>query len=172
MIMKRITSIIMIVLGITVVSLSSCSSSQTFTVQGVPGTFITNPQGQQIAVIDNSGQAKVELKRKGGYMHYLQAQTPGSNLQVPFALDYKNNSSRAVRRGAGQTIMIAGAIVELGGCLALVLGGDAATTAGAAMVGGGAAFAGLGFGMGAANTPINYDYDYQKTQKTNNDIFK
>lgn len=172
MIMKRITSIIMIVLGITVVSLSSCSSSQTFTVQGVPGTFITNPQGQQIAVIDNSGQAKVELKRKGGYMHYLQAQAPGSNLQVPFALDYKNNSGRAVRRGAGRAIMIAGAVVELGGCLTMISGGDAATNSAAAMVFGGCALAGLGFGMGAANTPINYDYDYQKTQKTNNDIFK
>ena len=170
--MKHIKYLVLVLLGVTAVSLSSCSTSQTFTVQGVPGTIITNPQGQQVAVIDNSAQAKIELKRKGGYMHYLQAQTPGSNIQVPFALDYRNNSSRAVRRGAGQTIMIAGAIVELGGALALLLGGDAATTLGAAMAGGGAALVGLGFGMGAANSPINYDYDYQKTQKTNNDIFK
>ena len=170
--MRNINFILIAIVGVLALSLSSCSSSQTFTVQGTPGTIITNPQNQQLAVIDNSGQAQIKVKRKEGYMHYLQAQAPGSSLPVPFALDYKNNGKRCITRGTGRTIMFIGAIVELSGALALALGGDAATTSGAVMVGGGAACAGLGFAMGAANNPINYDYDYQKTQTTNNDIVK
>lgn len=170
--MRQANFILIAIVGVLALSLSSCSTSQTFTVQGTPGTLITSPQNQQLGFIDNSGQINIKMKRKEGYMHYLQAKAPGSSLSVPFALDYKNNGKRCVRRGAGQTIMVIGAIVELSGALALALGGDAATTSGAIMVGGGAAFAGLGFAMGAANTPIDYDYDYQKLQTTNNDVVK
>lgn len=157
------------VLVMLTVSFSSCSTSQTFTVQGVPGTVITTPQNQQVAVVDNSGQAKIELKRKGGYLHYLQAQTPGSNLMVPFALNYNDNHSRSIQRGTAQSIMLVGGLVELGGALALIGG---TSTVSIIMVGGGAAFAGIGFLLGAANNPIDYDYDYQKEQSTNNDIVK
>ena len=153
-------------------TLTSCSTSQTFTVQGTPGTIITTPQNQQVAVIDNSGTAKVEIKRNMGYLHYLQAQAPGTSVTVPFALDYKNNGSRAISRGAGQGIISVGAIVALGGGLGLLLGGDAAMTPGAIMVGGGAALALSGCALGAANDPIKYDYDYEKVQSANNDIVK
>jgi hypothetical protein len=55
---------IFLFMGLFSATLSSCSSSQTFTVQGIPGTVITNPSNKQLAVIDHSGQAKIKLKRK------------------------------------------------------------------------------------------------------------
>jgi len=50
------------------ITLFSCASSQTFYVNGTPGTIITTPSNERIAQIDNSGQAKITFKRKLGYL--------------------------------------------------------------------------------------------------------
>lgn len=177
MIMKKTNFYLLIVIGIFLVTLSSCSSSQTFIVQGVPGTIIANPQNQQVAVIDNSGKASIKMKRKYGYTHFLQAQAPGSNILVPFALDYKNHSratSRDLEAYGGYWIMGMGAI----GCLtagAMALGGDFAAAGGGAFLGGGLGamlIGGLIGADGSSKDGIDYDYDYQKVQVTNSDIIR
>lgn len=176
MIMNKTNFYLLIVIGIFVVTLSSCSSSQTFMVQGIPGTIIANPQNQQVAVIDNSGKASIKMKRKQGYTHYLQAQAPGSNILVPFALDYKNHS-RATGRDlevfGGYWIMGMGAIAGLAAG-AMALGGDFADAGGGAFLGGGLGALLIGGIMAAdgSKDSVDYDYDYQKVQVTNGDIIR
>lgn len=178
MIMKKINIFLLIALGIFLVTLSSCSSSQTFMVQGVPGTVISSPTNQRLAVLDNMGQAQIKTKRKEGYYHYLQAQVPGSNLQVPFALDYKNNSRAAKRglcKGVGYTVAGAGWLA----CMVGLIGGAAAGENSDTAPFGYAALGGLGaMGLGWLITlpgngdAIESDYDYQKDQVTNSDIIR
>lgn len=173
--MKKINIFLLIALGIFLVSLSSCSSSQTFMVQGVPGTVISSPTNQRLAVLDNMGQAQIKTKRKEGYYHYLQAQVPGSNLQVPFALDYKNNS-RAAQRGAcafGEyTFMVASIGCSIGS-IACLLAGEEGPIVGY-LLGGALGSIGVGglFSIGNPSDIINRDYDYQKQQITNSDILR
>ncbi len=172
--MKKTNIFLLIAFGIFLVTLSSCSSSQTFLVQGTPGTVISSPTNQRLAVLDNMGQAQITMKRGDGYYHYLQSQVPGSSLQVPFALDYKNHS-RASKRGllaAGEYTLLAGSI----GCsitaTACVLAGVEDAFVGyigiGALVG---ALGGTGLLFANSADAIESDYDYLQ-QSTNNDILK
>ena len=68
--MKKHFTFLGFLLGILITTLSSCSTTQTFTVRGVPGTVISK-DNMQIAVIDPSGQAQITLQRKNGYEHFL-----------------------------------------------------------------------------------------------------
>lgn len=74
----------------------SCAS-QKINVHGVPGTVVTTLDGSKtLAVIDQSGTARIKLKREDGYQAFLQAKAPGSDKNIPFALNYedKDRSSR------------------------------------------------------------------------------
>ena len=160
----------------TILTLSSCHSYQNFQVQAPPGTVISNLNNQQLAVVDNSGRASIKLERNGmftsyEYNHFLQAQVPGSNLQVPFALDYKNHS-RIAKRGLGMAMVVPGLIIELSGCLMIILAGenDDMLGIGAAMAGAGAAASLMGLPW-VSPKPIDSDYDYAKQQTINNDLF-
>lgn len=83
-----------VIIAICTIAMTSCvKSTQTFTVQGKPGTSITTPKGEHIAMIDGTGQAKIQLKRKQGYYPYMLAKEPNSTKNVPFALDYKDKKS-------------------------------------------------------------------------------
>lgn len=174
--MKKTSFFLLIVLGTFLASFSSCSTSQTFTVQGTPGTIISSPNNQRLAVLDNMGQAQIKTKRKDGYFHYLQAQVPGSNLQVPFALDYNNHNrgpQRGFYKGVGYTVAGAGFLASMVGLLAGVVDSDASSTFGAVGLGGLGAM-GIGYlitlpGEGEA---IDFDYDYQQIQVTNSDILR
>ena len=53
--------IIILFMGMFAAVFSSCSSSQTITVTGIPGTIISNPSNKQLAVIQQSGEAKIKL---------------------------------------------------------------------------------------------------------------
>ena len=177
--MKKSNILLFITLGIFLLTLSSCSSSQTFMVQGEPGTIITNPQNQQIAIIDNSGKVSLKMKRKYGYTHYLQSKAPDSNIFVPFALDYSNHSrafSRDFEIYGGSFILGAGALA----CIvagAMALGGDFSEAGGPTFLGSGLGAMLIGGiictdGAFKDADAIDYDYDYLKKQKTNNDIIK
>ena len=177
--MKTTKIIFSTILGLLLLFLSSCNPSQTFTVQGIPGTIISNPTNQQLAIIDDTGKTRIKLYRKDGYYHYLQAQAPGSNTQVPFALDYKNHS-RATDRGLlktayGTTIAI-GVASSIGlGIAAFVAGAEGTIIGVFGAVDLVCAFGGLGLsGIVTDRTSniINYDYDYMKLQTTNSDILK
>lgn len=173
--MKKINIYVLVVLGILLVTFSSCSSSQTFMVQGVPGTVISSPTNQRIAVLDNMGQAQIKTKRKEGYYHYLQAQVPGSNIQVPFALDYKNHS-RAAQRGAcafGEYTFLVASIGCSIGSIACLLAGEEGPVV-SYLLGGALGSIGVGglFHIGNTSDVINRDYDYLKSQSTNSDILR
>lgn len=71
---------------VAMASLTSCQT-QTFTVYGTPGTVISYNQ-KQLAVIDQTGTAQITTRRREGYHHFYQAQAPGSDVKVPFAMDY------------------------------------------------------------------------------------
>ena len=173
--MKKINFFLLIALGIFLVTLSSCSLSQTFMVQGVPGTVISSPNDQRLAVLDNMGQAQIKTKRRDGYYHYLLAQVPGTSLQVPFALDYKDKS-RAFKRGFARTLNYTGAAITT---ISLLAAGIVSKDDGNTQPYGLAGLGGLGLlGIGAAcgglsdSSPILYDYNYEKQQITNNDVIK
>lgn len=174
--MKKTSFIIIAILGLMTMFLSSCSSSQTFIVQGVPGTVITNPQNQQIAVLDNSGQTKIKMKRSHGYYHYLQAQAPGSGILVPFALDYRNHSraaGRDLQTAVGYSILGVGVACGAGAA-AMALGGDFEESGGTFLGAGLGALlvGGIVTGNAACKDGIDYDYDYKKIQATNSDIVR
>ena len=178
--MNKNTYFTALLLGIMAVSLCSCKSYQNFTVQAPPGTVISDPNNQRLAVVDNSGTANLKIERRNGlnakgfgYLHFLQAQVPGSNLQVPFALDYKDHS-RSGKRALGSALVVPGVILELSGVLGLLLtanlNDDYTTILLSTMTGIGVGASLLGLPW-IALTPIDSDYDYSKQQTINNDLF-
>ena len=164
------------------ISFSSCSSSQTFFVNGYPGTIIAYPNGNALAQIDHSGTTQITLNRDGGYYHYLLAKAPNSDLPVPFALDYKDHNLKGGKyaEGIGGTIgVIAGSIAVT----SLIVGGVLSKgedpdndgeklkrwgigALGVALVGGGIYLAGNNMSQ------ENRNYDYLPQQTTNNDIIQ
>lgn len=170
--MKKHIIILSFLFGIFAAVLSSCSTTQTFTVQGIPGTVISK-NNKQMAVIDQTGQAQLTLDRKNGYEHFFLAQTPGSNIQVPFALDYNNNNRNAVENIA----MVVSFPMEIAGLGVFAVG--AASENKSLMLTGliplsfsvGIATAYLSR-AGAAQNDMNFQYDYLETQSTNNDLIR
>lgn len=150
---------------VTIVSFSSCSSSQRFTVRGTPGTMIATQDGQT-TMIDQSGQVTLTMDRTiGSYSHFLLSKSPNSNIWVPFAIDYKDHNrgfTKAVAITAG-AISIAGSI----GCAAMAIGGVEGT---AILIPGAAAFAGAGLAV-PLGIKSEYTFDYIQ-QSTNNDLIR
>ena len=160
-------------IGILLATLLSCSSHQTFTVKGTPGTIITNPNNLQIGTIGNTGETKLTLSRKDGYYHYLQAYVPGSSVIVPFALDYQNkkNVVRDFYNGLGVGLMGIGIIAEFAAIP--MVAQDSEDNSSIGMLAGGIATTLFGMGIyGLTNYKggrIKHEYDYQKLQITNTD---
>lgn len=170
-----------IIFFFTSITLLSCASSQTFYVNGTPGTIITTPTNERIAQIDNSGQAKITLKRNLGYFPFLEAQTPYSNIKVPFALDYKNknrNVPKYILLGTGCSIAFLGLVTTLSGGLGYLLegayAGDVAYGWDAMMLMGGiTTLFGAGLGIwGGSMEQLDRNYDYLENQSINNDIIQ
>ena len=176
--MKQINFFLITIVGILMFALSSCSSSQTFTVQGTPGTIISGPDNKQLAVIEASGMATIKLHRDEGYLHFLQAKTPGSRSAIPFALDYKNRSAKpedAVNAIGKVGAFLGGAGIVVGTILGAAAGNDKSmksTGLTLALSGLGAFLIGGGFALGSNVDGINYDYNLEKIQKTNEDLIR
>lgn len=163
------------------ITLFSCASSQTFYVNGTPGTIITTPSNERIAQIDNSGQAKITFKRKLGYLPFLEAQSPYSNIKVPFALDYKNknrNVPRYILLGSGYSLVFVGLVTTLTGGLGHLLEGASAGDVvygfeSMMLMGGLTTLFGSGLGMwGGSMEQLDRNYDYLENQSINNDIIQ
>ena len=171
-----------IVLAVLMPVFVSCGGTQTITVNGMPGTVIGDPSNQQIAVIDQTGTAKILLKRKAGYIPYLYATAPGSDVPVPFALDYKTKGTagNSVALGGAYTLAGIGAIGVLTAATMLALSGDSdgksnsdMTNTGAVILGVGVAAAGAGYGLYEVSDPKGKKtYNYLQNQTTNNDLVK
>ena len=127
----------------------------------------------QMAVIDYSGKAEVQVNMKHlQYEHFWQAQAKGSKVLVPFALDYldKNRTGTSgLKLGVGLGCLTPGLIFTgIGGG---IYSGD--KPAGDALLGLGIPLivAGVASLATLANSyPI--DFDYEATQKTNNDLIR
>lgn len=66
----------------------SCTTTQKFTVTGKPGTTIYSPNRTELATIDASGVANIELDGSA-YYAFLLSKEKGDDIFTPFALDYK-----------------------------------------------------------------------------------
>lgn len=177
------TTFLTALLGLFVLTFSSCSSSQSFFVNGYPGTVIAMPEGNVLAQIDRTGTTQITMKRSNGYYNYLLAQSPNSDLPVPFALDYKDhnrNGAKYALEGFGGTVGIAGGIAAFGGLVGAIIktiseGDDANTKflGGLGLAGIGAGLVGGGIYLCGSNMDQQErNYDYLPQQTTNNDIIQ
>ena len=173
--MKHIIFKFILIVG-TTFALFSCTTSQTLTIEGLPGTEILTPGLKNLGTIGNNHKAKITIP-SDDYYAFLLARSNGSKELVPFALDYRNKKYRGTRaQGAiGMGLGIAGLVPMLTGTLMLcvdedveeaglsmLLGGVGATVAGLAI--GGPAFARLD------QTQYQYQYKYLSSQSTNEDF--
>ena len=86
--MKSKSSYILL-LGVLLCSISCATTKRT--VKGAPGTVIYTTRGHNLGTIDQSGNAEIKIDRDN-YYAFLLAQSPESNIKVPFALDFKKES--------------------------------------------------------------------------------
>ncbi len=160
-------SIFIAIVGLIACIFCSCSS-QKFTVKGDPGTIIKNPSGKQLATIDDSGYAAIELLYKDR-SPFLLAQSPKTNKDVLFALDYKDEKRSGTIWGIGFTGLTIG--LEAGVATVVGLAIESAPLALYSMgpfylgtIGGGVLFYRAQKGY--------YKYIYLEEQTTNNDLIK
>lgn len=153
---------------------ASCSTYTKFNVAGQPGTKIYNSQGNELATIDASGQARLTLSDE--YYHdFLLAIEPGSKNAVPFALDYKHRSTSgaAFSAGTGFGLLSLGA-AGLFPCVVFACIGEPVIALNGLVATCG--MTGIGAGIyGPAQERLNQDsyfyrYKYLPRQRTNNDM--
>lgn len=162
--MKNKSVLTVILLVATMVLLSSCSSTQKFTVHGTPGTVIAQQYGQA-TVIDQSGQATLTMGRTiSDYNHFLLAKAPNSDVWVPFALDYKDHN-----RGFTKTMAILSAAISGVGDIACVAMAISGVEGAAILIGGIPALGGLGLMLPLA-IKSKYTYDCLDQSTNNNYI--
>lgn len=168
------TKLILLFVGI-IFALSSCTVTQKITVVGRPGTTIYDPNDKILGTIESTGKTTLEIIRNNGYYSFLQAQAPGSNILVPFALDYKD-----CRRQLGQDVgtYTGLALAGIGAVCGLTAAIAGATEAddiarGFAFVTLGTIGAGLGLGLpGMLRSIPDPDFNYLNIQTTNEDLIK
>ncbi len=99
---------------------TSCKNLQTCVISGQPGTRIYDLDGEYVTEIESNGKAELKFGTSKGalpYHAFYQAQAPGSNMLVPFGIDYTfNHFKRQTASGAtmlslGPAALITGAVV-------------------------------------------------------------
>ncbi|MBR5531516.1 MAG: hypothetical protein IKU63_08460 [Bacteroidaceae bacterium] len=153
----------------------SCTTSQTISIAGTPGTEIYTPDKDKIAVIPATGKAKVRIPGDVYYAYFMSHQV-GSNEFVPFALDF-NRCNYAGKRAAR---ILSYPAAALG---AIMVGLGAANTAGeedgslrGPFIGGGTIITAAGITGAIAlhkqlkQTQLRYRYKYLSSQSTNEDF--
>lgn len=153
----------------------SCTTSQTISIAGTPGTEIYTPDKDKIAVIPATGKAKVRIPGDVYYAYFMSHQV-GSNEFVPFTLDF-NRCNYAGKRAAR---ILSYPAAALG---AIMVGVGAANTAGeedgslrGPFIGGGTIITAAGITGAIAlhkqlkQTQLRYRYKYLSSQSTNEDF--
>ena len=168
------TKLILLFVGI-VFALSSCTVTQKITVVGRPGTTIYDPNDKILGTIENTGKTTLEISRNDGYYAFLQAQTPGSNILVPFALDYKDCHRQLAQdfvTGTGFTLLIMTSVCGITAAIAGAAGADDISR-GFALTAAGGLVAGLGLALPGWLSDIpDPDFNYLNIQTTNEDLIK
>lgn len=88
--MKKYIKLICL-LGVCAV-IVSCKTKQKVTVYGSPGTEIYSRVYTRIGTIPNSGKLNIKLNYDP-YASFLLSHNPGSDLYIPFAIDYKHKNT-------------------------------------------------------------------------------
>ena len=156
-------------------ALSSCNVTQKITVVGRPGTTIYDTNDRMLGTIENTGKTTLEISRNDGYYAFLQAQAPGSNILVPFALDYQDchrQLGQDIGTYTGMTLLIVASVCGITSAIAS-LGGADDISQGFALTAAGGLATGLGLGLPCMLRSIpDPDFNYISTQKTNEDLIK
>lgn len=157
---------LLLVVGI-LASLFSCTTSQTVSISGTPGTDIYTLDKTKLATIDHTGKTKIKFPSEG-YYGLLLTYNEAQDKFIPFALDYKKKnylgSKIASVFGAGLCIE-GGAFTAIG--LLISVNPMAAIGATALGVGGGM------WGIGAERSDQTQQaarFTYLKEHSTNEDI--
>ena len=172
--MKHIIFKFILLVG-TTFSLFSCSTSQTLTIEGLPGTEILTPGLKNLGTIGSNHKAEITIP-SDDYYAFLLARGNGSKELVPFALDYRNKKYRGtnIQHGVGLGL----AVVGLAGLLpaTIMLAVDSENDVSGYIYAGAAGTAGIGCAIGMpANfrlqqTQYQYQYKYLSSQSTNEDF--
>lgn len=138
-----------IILNIILVSIiaitQSCTITQELRIAGKPGTSIYDSNGKMLSTIDYSGSTTITINRNDKYQYFLQAKSPGSNILVPFALDYTNNNRAVDWERVGWTSVLCPPLAGV-----LIYGW---------------------WGL-LSDYGVDDDFDYLVFQKTNNDLIR
>lgn len=172
--MKTIRYFIFALLGCV---LAACSTTEKFTIAGVPGTEVYSPQKESVGTINSDGKLKVKVP-SDAYYAFFYTYDRTSDLWVPFALDVKTNRHNGTKAAmyGGYSLMCAGLAPLLTGGIMAIAGGDDMSGEGAifAGIGGAAIFGGMGLGMPAQGRlrqlSYQYNFGYKKNQATNQDL--
>lgn len=154
--------------------LFSCTTSQTVTISGTPGTDIYTLGKTKLATIDHTGKTKIKFP-SGGYYGLLLTYNKAHDKFIPFALDHKKKNywGSRIRHGAGISLMGAGFVPMLAGTIAYCAGDEESGTplvgVGTATMLVGAGMAGIG-GSRVGQTQHQYRFTYLKNHSTNDDL--
>lgn len=155
---------------------SSCSTVETITVHGNPGTKIYSPQKSKLATIPQTGKVKVKLP-SDAYFGYLYTRDDIHNRWIPFALDVKQNKhtgTKAQSLGGLTLSSIGGLCLVIGTIAELAEGGESSTGLSLIGVGGGSALVGTGLLIPAqaklGQLAYQYNFSYTSKQQVNSDL--
>lgn len=164
--MKKIMNFVF--LFVCVFAFISCSSVRKVKIVGEPGTIIEVPFQNDTYTIDNSGKVTVSLDRD--YYHaYLFSTAPGSDLKVPFALNYKKNNSVYWKTFVGYTGLLTDLIVVICASAGAIKDSQEGSVALAALSYGALS---IPYYCDLKRNDTRHKYKYLKKHKTNDDLFK
>lgn len=170
-------------MGLSALLLASCSTQEKLSISAKPGTRLYSPDrpASLFATVPENGKVELRLPSDAYYGYFL-AQEPGSDLVVPFGLDYKNTSvsgSQAAKY-TGYTVSAIGVGGTLIGAIAMLAANSnededntslfgLVTGASAGVAGVGAA---VGMTAGARSEQLSYEYafTYLSGQKAIQDV--
>ena len=167
--------IIFLSLAAAILLFHSCTTSQTISIAGTPGTEIYTPDKDKIAVIPATGKAKVRIPGDVYYAYFMSHQV-GSNEFVPFALDFNRcnyTGKRAARILSYPAAALGVIMVGLGA--ANTVGEEDGSLRGP-FIGGGTIITAAGITSAIAlhkqlkQTQLRYRYKYLSSQSTNEDF--
>lgn len=159
----------------TTFTMFSCTTSQTMTIEGQPGTEILTPGLKNLGTIGENRKVNIKIP-SDDYYAFLLARSNGSKELVPFALDYRNKKYSGTRAqcAIGMGLGIAGLVPMLTGTIMCCV--DDESGVGLAMLCGGLGASGIGIAIGApaesrlSQTQYQYQYKYLSHQSTNEDF--
>ena len=172
--MKHIKYTIVILLCMVVFS---CTTTQTISIKGEPGSEIYSPDMSRLGVINETGSVDITLPSEG-YYAYLLSQDKDSKQLIPFALDYKNHIHIGdyIMKNAGISMAVIGTTGIIGSLIAGLVIGEEDTTIAGVMGLCSLAATGIGAGIGVPGeqrtkqTQQLHHFKYKSQHRTNQDI--